>query len=127
MSEQELLQDIYEQLEQYFPSDWENIVFYGECKEDSYLYEYYVDNGSGEYIKCFKLPGIIRKDLIKTFTQINQIVKAYRSTLSRNNLWTNITIIMKHTGQVKAEFDFTDLSDGGYEYMKRWKQKYLNI
>ena len=36
-----------------------------------------------------------------------------------------MTFIVDSKGKMKTDFDYTDLSEGSYEYKKAWKQKYM--
>lgn len=36
-----------------------------------------------------------------------------------------MTMIIDGNGNMKTDFDYTDLSRGNYQYKKAWKKKYL--
>ena len=36
-----------------------------------------------------------------------------------------MTFVVDSEGNMTADFDYTDLSDGNYDYIKDWKKRYL--
>lgn len=43
---------------------------------------------------------------------------------SKDN-WSNMTVIVEKSGKMHADLDYTDLSEGTYQFKKNWKKKYL--
>ena len=79
---------------------------------------------NGKYVKCYDIPGITDKELAESFSAIDKIISEERSK-DEKNLWTNMTMIVTKTGQMHTDFDYTDLSEGTYQFKKNWKKKYL--
>ena len=77
-----------------------------------------------KYIKCYDIPSVSDKELAKSFSAIDKIVSKERSQ-EKKALWTNMTMIVTKTGQMHTDFDYTDLSEGKYQFKKNWKKKYL--
>ena len=57
------------------------------------------------------------------FENIDKFVDQERKKGSES--WTNMTMIVTSDGNMHADFDYTDLSEGSYKYKKDWKAKYL--
>ena len=36
-----------------------------------------------------------------------------------------MTVIVEKSGKMHADLDYTDLSEGTYQFKKNWKKKYL--
>ena len=125
MENREIYQKIYDELEKYFPAGWNKVIYYAEYGEGVYQMEFFVSDYKGEYIKCFDIPGVTMRELLDTFKIIDGYIKKTRSNLSEKDRWTNMTVTMYSTGKFEAHFDYTDLSENGYEYKKAWKKQYL--
>ena len=39
--------------------------------------------------------------------------------------WSNMTMLVDNSGNMKTYFDYTDLSEGNFEYKKIWENRYL--
>lgn len=118
-------QEIYNELEQYFPAAWERIVYYAEYGEGVYQMEFFVRDATGKYTKCFDLNGVAMEDLLSSFKKIDRMIKEVRKDLDDKDKWSNLTVIIEKTGEFDAQFDYTNLLDSGYEYKEAWKKKYL--
>ncbi len=123
MMNEMIYQRIFDELSVYLEKDWDKLVVYLEYGVASYTFEFY-EKLAGTYIKCFNLPNISDDALAKSFSIIDEILTSERK-LSNDELWTNMTLIVSKTGDMQAFFDYTDLSNGTYQYMKAWKEKYL--
>ena len=115
-------QRIYDELEPYLPSEWKKLVAYFEYGEASYSFSFYVKEGKN-YIKCYDIPGIKESSLDKSFRKIDEFLSLARKT--EEELWSNMTVVINNSGKIHADFDYTDLSGGSYQYKKNWKNKYL--
>ncbi len=123
MMNEKIYQIIYNELLRFLPSDWEKLVVYLEHGEASYSYSFYV-KVKGKYQKCFDIAGISEEKLFETFEKIESFVTKERK--KEKNPWTNMTMLVDRDGSFKADFDYTDLSAGTYQYKKQWKEKYLS-
>lgn len=117
-------QKIFNEIEPVLPNEWQNLVLYVGYALGRYSVKYYVSNADGEYVDCFK-QGIDKAQLIEIFTNINKIAESMRETSDGNGRWTVMTMIVASTGQMKAEFDYTDISENMISYEQEWKAKYL--
>ena len=113
-------QKIFNELEVLLPRDWEKLVAYFEYGEASYLFYFYVLQG-GKYIKCYDLLNASEDSIADIFREIDKILfKA-----QKNQGWSNLTMVVDKEGNMHSDFDYSDLSEGAYEYHKEWKKKYL--
>lgn len=117
-----VFQQIYDELEQFLINDWEKMVVYLEYGEASYSFSFHIKVG-GEYIKCFDIPGIDEESIMNAFKNIDCLVSEVRKSEREN--WTNMTMIISRDGSMHADYDYTDLTSGSYQYKKNWKSKYL--
>ena len=119
-------QSIFNTLQEVLPDDWHKVVFYAQYGENSYSMKYFVDSGDGVYTECFKLKGISKKDIIKTFAVIDSQIMPVRKELSKKDTWYVMTLIVDDEGNFKADFEYEDISEDSIGYYQRWKEKYLN-
>lgn len=123
MMNEKVYQQIYDELDRFLPEGWEKLIVYLEFGTASYSFSFYVKSGV-EYVKCFDLPNISEEDLDKAFSTINKIVSKQRN--KEKEEWSNLTLIInRDRSSIRAEIDYTDLSEGSYQFMKEWKKKYL--
>ena len=120
MMNNSLYQKIYDEISD-FLSDFDELIIYLEYGEASYSFSFYERNGK-KIIKCFDIPGVSEDDLMKAFKKIDSIVEPERDKFKEK--WSNMTIVIKPDGDMKADIDYTDLSQGSYKYKKEWKKKY---
>jgi hypothetical protein len=118
-------QGVFNSLHEVLPDDWCKVVLYCEYGENSYSMKYFVDTGAGEYVDCFNLKDISRKDIIKTFAVIDSQIMPVRKELSEKDKWTVMTLVVDDTGNFKVYYEYTDISDDSIEYFRKWKNKYL--
>ena len=118
-----IFQNIFDECVQYLDSKWEELVVYLEYGEASYTFSFY-ERINGRYVKCFDIPSINEKELMNSFRKIDRMVSAERNK-EKGEIWTNMTMVVTSDGHMKTNFDYTDLSEGTYQYMKQWKAKYL--
>lgn len=121
MMNDKIYQMIFNEVVDFLPSEWTNVVIYLEHGEEAYSYSFYV-KVSGKYVKCFDL-DISENELFAAFARIEKKVSKERSKLDK--CWSNMTMIVDDEGNMKTAFDYTDLSHGNYQYKKAWKKKYL--
>lgn len=117
-----VFQSIYEELDKYLMTGWEKLIVYLEYGNASYSFSFFVKRGK-DYIKCYDLPGISEDDLAKSFKKIDKLVAKERGI--GKGAWSNMTMVIDSTGDMHTDFDYTDLSEGTYQFKKNWKNKYL--
>ncbi|HIU12899.1 MAG TPA: DUF600 family protein [Candidatus Fimiplasma intestinipullorum] len=122
MINDKIFQMIYDELSKYLPEQWTKLVVYLEHGEASYSYSFYVMKDH-QYTKCFDLPDISEDDLLNSFKRIEKEVSEERNHLETK--WSNMTMVINSEGNMKTDFDYSDLSQGNYEYKEAWKKKYL--
>lgn len=118
-----IYQYIFDELAQYLPVSWDRLVVYLEHGEDSYSYSFFVKVGNA-YVKCYDLIGINEGEMLRSFSKIEKAISAEREKCA-NEPWTNMTMVIDVNGKMKTSFDYTDFSEGSYQYKKRWKLAYL--
>lgn len=121
MINEKIFQTIFDELSKFLPKKWERLVVYLEHGEESYSYSFYVKE-EGKYSQCFDL-NFSEKEILKSFSKIEKFVSKERDGM--NESWTNMTMVVDGKGNMKTDFDYTDLSEGNYRYKKEWKKKYL--
>jgi hypothetical protein len=119
------VQEISDILANVLPHKWERIALYIEYDNDCYSMKYFVDNGNGEYIECFKLHEFSRKEILEAFSKIDKVIESYRKKLSKKDQWTVMTVLISNDGKFRTKFDYSIIEDS-FEYMNTWKKKYLN-
>lgn len=115
-------QNIYEELNKYLMSGWEKLVVYLEYGNTSYSFSFFVKNGK-DYLKCYDLQGVSEDELAKSFKKIDNLISKERGKLK--DVWTNMTMVVDNEGNMHTDYDYTDLSEGTYQFKKNWKKKYL--
>lgn len=123
MINDKIYQGIYDEISKYLTPGWEKLVVYLEYGNASYSFSFYVKTKEG-YTKCFDLPDVSEKALDASFKEINKLVSGERNK-EKDALWTNMTMIVTANGNMHTDLDYTDLSDGVYQFKKDWKKKYL--
>lgn len=122
MINEKVYQSIYDELYKYIPAGWDKIVVYLEYGKASYSFSFYIRIAK-KYIKCYDLPEISDDALAISFKKIDGIVLKERS--KEKELWSNMTMIVEKSGNMHVDLDYTDLSEGTYQFKKNWKKKYL--
>lgn len=124
MRKDRYFQRVFDCIDEFLPEQWNKVVFYAEYDEGSYCIEFWVNVGSG-YVKCYDLPGIPRTELRRAFADADEFICSERETLSENDLWSSMTMVVKNNGKVQVDYDYTDLTEVAYEHKQAWKKKYL--
>lgn len=124
MINETVYQSIFDELSKYLVPGWTKLIVYLEYGNTTYSIAFYVQV-DGKFIKCYDLPIVSQEELVKSFSYIDKLVSKERDD-AKSDLWTNMTMTVSNTGKMKTEFDYTDLSEGTFEFKKQWKEKYLN-
>lgn len=122
MMNDKIYQIIFDEISQFLPNEWSKLIVYLEHGKEAYSYSFYVKI-KDDYVKCFDL-GIPESELFSAFSRIEKQVSKERSQLEKP--WTNMTMVVDSDGNMKTNFDYTNLSHGNYQYKKAWKNKYLS-
>ncbi len=122
MMNETVYQNIYEELNKYLMPDWEKLVVFLEYGNASYSFSFFVKNGK-DYLKCYDLQGVSEEELAKSFKKIDNLISKERGKLK--DVWTNMTMVVDNEGNMHTDYDYTDLSEGTYQFKKNWKKKYL--
>lgn len=125
MGEEMIFQEIYEKIKIYLPKKWNKIVFYAEYGDGVYQMEFFVKDMQGTYKKCFELPGSDMNGLLAAFKEIDRQLKPFREKFGNGQQWTSITLEIEEDGKFGTHYDYTNLSECGYEHKNEWKKKYL--
>ena len=123
MMNDRIYQEIYDEISSSILPNCEWVVIYLEYGEESYSYSFY-EKIDSEYMNGYDLPGVSEKKIDDTFKRIDKMIMRERKK-EKAELWSNMTLSISKSGDVRADFDYTDLSDGNYQYKKDWKKKYL--
>ncbi|MCR5500794.1 MAG: antitoxin YezG family protein [Acetatifactor sp.] len=117
-----IYQNIYDEIEKFLLPEWDRLVIYLEYGEASYSFSFYV-RSNGNYTKCYDLPQVSEENLTRSFETIDALLEKERS--NNKESWSNMTIVIEKPNNMHADFDYSDLSEGTYQYKKDWKKKYL--
>ncbi len=118
-------QNIFDALQEVLPGQWHKVVFYAEYGESSFSMKYFVDLGDGEYVDCFKLSNISRREIIQAFSVIDRIILPARQAMSKIDTWSVMTLVVDDKGSFRAEYEYDDIAGNYTEYYETWKNKYL--
>lgn len=116
-------QKIYDEVADCILPESEKVVIYLEYSENSYSYSFY-EKINSKYVNAYDLPGVSEKKIDGAFRRIDKVIMKERRK-EKNDFWSNMTLSISKNGDMRADFDYTDLSDGNYQYKKDWKKKYL--
>ncbi|SHM97459.1 Protein of unknown function, DUF600 [Anaerosporobacter mobilis DSM 15930] len=125
MNDNEMFQYIWDNISDLIPSKWESVVFYAEYGQESFSMEYFVEQEKGSYKKCFQLDNIDRKIMLERFLNIDKYINHIRNQLANKEKWSNMTLRISNSGEIKADYDYSDLAEQAYEHKKRWEERYL--
>ena len=124
--EDKLFQRIFDILEPVLPGHWKRLVFFAGYIEGSYTMKYYVKDDNDEYTDCFRQNVIGNAQLIKVFMNIDKIIKVGRDKLDDKSKWSVMTMIVDADGNMKTEFDYSDISEDSIGYEQNWRKKYIH-
>lgn len=122
MMKDSIYQEIYNVIEPLLPKDWEKLILYIEYGMASYNMSFYVGR-KNNMVKCYNLPDLTEKEILEAYAQIDKIIAPERK--GELEKWTNLTMVVEDDG-FHVDLDYTDLSQGSYDYKKKWKRKYID-
>ena len=123
MINENIYQAIYDELSKYITSNWSNLIVYLEYGDASYSFMFYIKEDD-KYVKCYDIPNASEEELAKSFANIDKLISKERNS-HKDKRWTNMTMTVTKSGHMHTDFDYTDLSEGTYQFKKDWKKKYL--
>ncbi len=123
MINETVYQFIFDELSKYLVTDWKKLIVYLEYGKKYYSFSFYIKENN-EYIKCYDLPYVSEKELAVSFDRIHKIMSEERKN-EKCELWSNMTMIVTNDGRMHTDFDYTDISQGLFQFRKTWKSKYL--
>ncbi len=121
----EIFQKIFDILNPTLPTKWKKMIFYVAYYKGSYSMKYYTSDKEVLFTDCFSQKGANKAMLIKIFININKMLMEERNALADKDKWSVMTMIVDSNGSIKAEFDYTDISEEPIEYEKKWKETYI--
>lgn len=122
MITKKIYQNIYDELDKYLVPGWDKLIVYLEYGKASYSFSFYV-KADGKFVKCYDIPNVSEEELAESFKKIDQVLDNERK--KSKDEWSNMTVIIDKSGNMHADLDYTDLSEGTYQFKKNWKKKYL--
>ena len=123
--EDKSFQKIFGVLESVLPEHWKRLVLFAGYTQGSYTMKYYVKDDNDLYTDCFSQNVIGNAQLIKVFMNIDKIIKVERDKLDDKSKWSVMTMIVDADGNMKTEFDYSDISEDFIGYEQNWKKKYI--
>lgn len=124
--EDKSFQKIFGVLESVLPEHWKKLVLFAGYTQGSYTMKYYVKDDNDLYTDCFSQNVIGNAQLIKVFMNIDKIIKVERDKLDDKSKWSVMTMIVDADGNMKTEFDYSDISEDSIGYEQNWRKKYIH-
>ena len=124
--EDKSFQKIFGVLESVLPEHWKRLVLFAGYTQGSYAMKYYVKDDNDLYTDCFSQNVIGNAQLIKVFMNIDKIIKIERDKLDDKSKWSVMTMIVDADGNMKTEFDYSDISEDSIGYEQNWRKKYIH-
>ena len=124
--EDKSFQKIFGVLESVLPEHWKRLVLFAGYTQGSYTMKYYVKDDNDLYTDCFSQNVIGNAQLIKVFMNIDKIIKIERDKLDDKSNWSVMTMIVDADGNMKTEFDYSDISEDSIGYEQNWRKKYIH-
>lgn len=121
----DIFQNVFDILQPALPEGWKKMVLFVGYTTESYTMKYYTSDARGEYTDCFSQKGVNKVQLIKLFMSIDKIVGSERKKLDEKSKWSIMTMIVSADGNMKTEFDYSDISENAIAYEQSWKEKYI--
>ncbi len=120
-----IFQEVFDIIYPVLPAYWKKMVLYVAYTDGSYSMKFYTMDEKNIYTDCFKQKNADRMQLIRIFTNIDKVLSVGRKQLENANKWTVMTMIVDNNGDMKTEFDYTDINENAILYEQEWKEKYI--
>lgn len=125
MESTDYFQSVFDLISPYLQADWKTTVVYAEFGETSYSIEFYVACEPNAFIKCFDLPGIDEDELLDSLDNVANVLIEQREGQTAGEAWTNMTMTVQSTGDMKTDYDYTSPDELTFEHKQAWKERYL--
>ncbi|MBH0156653.1 DUF600 family protein [Fictibacillus sp. 5RED26] len=127
---------IANKLNEIVPDSWKNIYMYGEVLDDSSeVYFYFSSQTSKELVYGHDIPEIFNVDkkiykqlLRELLKDVSNLYIGYKE--NNEEVWTNFTFYLDHTGEFKIEFNYEDILNCPYTSSERqviWEYEVLHL
>lgn len=121
----EIFQMVFDMLQPVLPEGWKKMVLYAGYTEGSYSMKFYTSDKKGVYTDCFSQKNINKGQLIRLFMEMDKLLASERNSLEDKDRWSVMTMIVEAGGNMKTEFEYTDISGNAIAYEENWKEKYI--
>lgn len=121
----EIFQKVYDMIHPFLPKGWKKMVLYVGYTTGSYSMKYYISDKDGMYTDCFSQKEISKAQIIKLFMDVDKILASERKTLDDKSRWSVMTMIVEADGNMRTDFEYSDISENVISYEQSWKDKYL--
>lgn len=119
---EEINNEIFNEIQDYLPKEWDSVVYYALYTSDSYSMKYFVKKDN-EYIDCFDL--FTDDELLDLFKRLNTIIQNFKEDLKESNKWTSMVLTVNSDGKFKTDYNYLKLDDISVKYEQSLKDKYL--
>ena len=119
---EEISNEIFNEIQNYLPNNWDNVVYWALYTSDSYSMKYFIKKDD-KYIDCFEL--FTDGDLLSLFKKLNIIIQKYKENLKESDKWTSMVLTVDSDGNFKTNYDYSNLDDISVKYEQRLKEIYL--
>ena len=118
---------ISDYLQPVLPRAWSKVCLYAEVT-DSYseIFYYCFVDGQIMPIQCYNLVDSYRlteESIDAVLSKIANVLKGY--WLNATDKWSVMTYVLFPDGKFEVIYDYSDLTDGSYEFKEDWKKKHL--
>lgn len=121
----EIFQKVYDMIHPFLPEGWKKMVLYVGYTTGSYSMKYYTSDKDGRYTDCFSQKEISKAQIIKLFMDVDKILASERKSLDDKSRWSVMTMIVEADGNMRTDFEYSDISENVISYEQSWKNKYL--
>ena len=120
----DLFQNVFDLLLDFLSEQWDTVIFFAGYTNGSYSMKFYIKDEQGQYKDCFEL-GFENIQLVKLFMAIDRVLTKERNNLEDKSRWNVLSMNIKSNGNMKTDFDYSDISENSIKYEENWKKKYL--
>jgi len=132
-----IYQNLASSINDIIPTEWKKVYFYGEVLDDSSGVYFYFNTleDPQTYIYVHEIPELYNIDEEEAEDEVvalHAICEELREAFRENNqeLWTNFTMIIDHTGHFKVDYDYTNILNIEMTDFKRqliWEYDHLDM
>lgn len=129
-----LYSDIATKLDKLIPEEWNEIYLYAQLANSMYtMYFFYYTEDKKKLVYSFDIPKNYEIDEDK-FDDLRDDIKKNLKDLqnefavNKHELWTNLTLIIKDTGEFKIDYKYNDISTvDPFEQQIIWRYEVLGL